>query len=78
MGPRDIFDGVLLVVLAIVLYLDRNGRSPSLDPLRAGIEALLSLDTAVYLVVAGVLGAAFVGYIAVYLPYKQSENPQRR
>lgn len=78
MQPRDIFDGILLVALGLVLFFERQAGSLSLDPLRSGLEVLLALDVVVYLVVAGAIGVVFVGYIAVYLPYKQSENASRR
>lgn len=77
MQPRDVFDVVLLVVLAVALTLERYGVSGALGTPGRAVEAVLSLDAAVYLVIAGVLGVAFVGYIAVYLPYKQSENTPR-
>ncbi len=77
MQPRDVFDGVLLVVLAVVLALDRYGTGGALGTPEAAVRTVLSLDVVVYLVIGGVLGVAFVGYIAVYLPYKQSGNVSR-
>jgi len=77
MQQRDRFDLVLLVVLAVVLTLERYGTSGAIGTPGAVADAVLSLDVVVYLVVGSVLGVAFVGYIAVYLPYKQSENAPR-
>lgn len=77
MHARARFDLLLLVGLAAVLFADRTGFSLSTDLFWAVVDTILSLDPAVYLVLGGVLGVLFVGYIAVYLPRKQSENVPR-
>lgn len=77
MHPRDLFDGVVIAVLLVAIYLHLYGPTLYLDRVLAVIEALLNLDVAVYLVLAGILGVVFVGYIAIYLPYKHSQNPAR-
>ena len=77
MQPRDVFDVVLLVVLGVALTLDQYDVCGALSTPGAAVEAAPSLDVAVYLVIAGIFGVAFVGYIAVYLPYKQSETTTR-
>ena len=77
MDPRDIFDACLLVVLVVTLFVEQSGTSFSTELLQSAIHATVSLDLAVYLVIGGVLGVAYVGYIAVYLPRKQTENAPR-
>jgi hypothetical protein len=74
MEPRDVLDGLLVALLGGVLYL--RVIRPSLSGERFDTLAgfLLNLDTVVYLVVAAVFGVVFVGYIAVYLPRKQSRE----
>lgn len=74
MQPRDIFDGVLLVLLAAIVYVELFGLSFSEARLDTVIEAISSLNIAIYLVVAGMIGVVFVGYIAIYLPVKQSRD----
>lgn len=77
MRPRDLFDALLVTLLAVSLYGGATGFSPSPELFWRAVEAVLGVDIAVYLVFAGVLGVAFVGYIAVYLPRKQSGNAPR-
>lgn len=75
MEPRDVFDGVVVSLVAVVVYVEIFGFGLSRERLRTILEALLAIDIAVYLVVAAVLGVAFVGYIAIYLPQKYSRQP---
>jgi len=72
MEPRDLFDVLLVAILGAAAYADLFGSPFSLWRLRAVVDTVLGLDVTVYLVVAGILGVAYVGYIAVYLPRKQS------
>lgn len=76
MQPRDVFDGLLLAVLGVVVYAEVVGPSVSYERMRRVVETLLNINIAIYLVVGGVLGVAYVGYIALYLPRKQSNNLQ--
>jgi len=69
--PRDIFDGLLVAGLAAVLYLRVVGPTLSGDRVDALLALLAGVDVVVYLVLAALLGAAFIGYIAVYMPRKQ-------
>jgi len=77
MEERDVFDVVLVVIFALVFSLDRYATVGSIGRPGAVIDVVRSLDIAVYLVIAGILGVVFVGYIAIYLPYKQSETTSR-
>ena len=74
MEPRDVFDGLLIALLAVLSYVHIYGLSFSRDRLDALIEAVASIDVVVYIVIAGMIGVAFVGYIAIYLPQKQSRD----
>jgi hypothetical protein len=74
MTPRDLFDALLFVVLGAALAVGSGAVSLSTDLLGAVVDALLGQSVAVYLLAGGVLGIVFVGYIAVYLPWKQSES----
>lgn len=76
MGPRDVFDGILLALVGVALYVHFFGASLSMDRVDTLVGVLLAIDFRIYLVGAGVLGILFVGYIAVYLPRKQSGNFQ--
>lgn len=72
MQPRDVFDGLLIGLLAVLSYVHVYGLSFSRDRVDALIEAVTSIDLVVYIVIAGMIGVVFVGYIAIYLPQKQS------
>ncbi len=74
MEPRDVFDGLLFGLLAVIAYVHVFGLSFSRARLDKLVEAVTSLNIAVYLVVAGIIGVVFVGYIALYLPQKQSRD----
>lgn len=78
MEPRDVFDGLLVCLIAVVTYLEVFGFGISSDRIDALVEAVLGQDLTVYLVLAGILGVAFVGYIAVYLPKKYSQTAPER
>jgi hypothetical protein len=76
MQPRDVFDGFLIAVLGIVAYVEIVGPSVSYKRMQVVIEAILNINIAIYLVIGGILGVAYVGYIVLYLPRKQSKNIQ--
>ncbi len=78
MEPRDLFDGLVIVLVAVVVYLEVFGFALSPERLGVIIEVLMGLDLTVYLVVAGIFGVAFVGYIAIYLPQKYSRTSPDR
>jgi len=74
MEPRDVFDGVLLVLVTVVAYWEVFGFGLSRARLETIVSTILGLDLTVYLVAAGILGVAFVGYIALYLPQKHGKR----
>lgn len=77
MEPRDVFDGILLAVLGVILYLHIIGPSFSATRVQTLADVLLGLDLVFYLVFAALLAICFIGYLFVYLPQKQSKNPTR-
>jgi hypothetical protein len=77
MEVRDLFDVVLVVCVAILLYVEVSVTQPSLRDLSLIVEVLTGLSVAVYLVFAGILGLLFVFVITVYIPQKQSQKTTR-
>ncbi|MEF8783727.1 MAG: hypothetical protein V5A39_12430 [Haloarculaceae archaeon] len=77
MRPRTIFDIALAALLAVSLSVASSGVTFSAGLFWAMVEAVLSIDITIYLIVAGVFGTLYVSYIAIYLPRKQSENTPR-
>lgn len=77
MQPRDVFDGLLLASLGVILYLHLIGPSFSSARVQTVIDVLLGLELIFYLVIAGVVAICFLGYLFIYLPQKQSKNPTR-
>jgi hypothetical protein len=79
MKPRDIFDVVLVVLVAVTLYVEVYGTSTAGSGSIFGIiDVLLNIDPIFYLIIGGVLGVGFVTYITIYLPQKHSQNASRR
>lgn len=78
MEPRDVFDGALVGLIAVVAYWEVFGFGVSRDRLDAIVATVLGLDLTVYLVVAGLFGVVFVGYIAIYLPQKYGQRAADR
>lgn len=78
MEPRDVFDGALVALAAIVAYWEVFGFGLSADRLDAVIATILGLDVTAYLIVAGFFGVLFVGYITIYLPQKYSKRAGER
>lgn len=75
MTPRDIFDLVLVVLVAVALYVQFYGTSTSgLGTVGDIVDAVRDIDPIYYLVVGGVLGVVFVSYITIYLPQKHSRR----
>jgi len=77
MEPRDVFDGLLVAILGILVYVRIIRPSLSGERFDTVVEALLSLDLVFYLVLAAILGVGYVCYIVLYLPQKQSQHNQQ-
>ncbi len=74
MQPRDVFDGIVVALVAVVVYLEVFGFGLSTDKVDAVVAALQSLGLEVYLVVAGIFAIFFLGYIVIVLPQKYSTD----
>ncbi|MFB6074790.1 MAG: hypothetical protein ABEJ89_07240 [Haloarculaceae archaeon] len=74
MDGRDLFDLLLVAFVALLGYVKTFGFA---DP-AASLDDILSLfsevDMRVYMVLGGVFGIIFVGYIAIYLPKKAARE----
>lgn len=77
MRPRTAFDIALVALLAVSLSVAFSGISFSAGLFWAMVDAVVGIDITIYLIVAGAIGALYVGYIAIYLPQKQSRNRSR-
>ena len=77
MQERDVLDLLLVVVLAVVAYVETYGLADPAATLDEIVATLAAVDVQIYLVLGGVLGIAFVGYIAIYLPKKDSGRSMR-
>lgn len=77
MEPRDLFDGALIFLIAVVAYLEVFGFGVSRERLAAILSVLTNQDPAVYLVMAGFFAVFFLGYVALYVParYGRSRGP---
>lgn len=73
MQPRDLFDVVLVVLVAVALYHQFYGLTNARG-LTAIQEAFQAINPVYYLVVGGIFGILFVSYIAIYLPNKHSQD----
>jgi hypothetical protein len=78
MEPRDVFDVALVVLIALVAYWEVFGFGLSRERVDAIVATVLGLDLTVYLVVAGLFGVVFVGYITIYLPQKYGRRAPDR
>ena len=77
MQERDVLDLLLVVVLAVVTYVESFGLADPVATLDEILAILLAIDVQVYLVLGGVLGIGFVGYITIYLPKKTASQSVR-
>lgn len=74
MEPRDVFDGILLAILGVILYLHIIGPSFSTTRVQTVVDVLLGLNFIFYLVFAALLAICFIGYLFIYVPQKQSKK----
>lgn len=74
---RDVVDGLLVVVLAAVTYVEQFGLSAQLASVSALVRALSEVQFGVYLVTAAVFGVFFVGYLTVVQPRRDANRTAR-
>jgi uncharacterized membrane protein len=74
MDSRELFDAVLVVVAGLVAYTETFGFADPRATISEIFSILANLDVRVYLVLGGLFGIVFVGYIVVYLPQKDART----
>ena len=74
MQPRDLFDGLLVAIFSVILYLEVIGLTISTDSVESILTAVRSIDAAILLAIGGALGAFFLAFITLYVPQKQRTN----
>jgi len=78
MDRRVLFDAVLVVLGGFVAYTETFGFADPRTTIREIPTVLATLDVQVYLVLSGIFGIAFVGYLVVYLPQKDARTIRSR
>jgi hypothetical protein len=74
MDSRELFDLVLVVVAGVVAYTETYGFADPRGTIWEIAGTLTDLDIRVYLVLGGLLGVMFVGYLVVYLPRRDAQT----
>ena len=77
MQERDVLDLLLVAIVGALAYVETFGLADPAATVDEIVAVLLTIDVRVYLVVGGVFGIAFVGYITVYLPRKDAARSVR-
>ncbi len=78
MDRRVLFDALLAVVGGLLAYTETFGFADPRATIREIVSILSNLDVRVYLVLSGLFGIAFVGYLVVYLPQKDARTIRPR
>jgi hypothetical protein len=74
MDSRELFDALLVVIAGLLAYTETFGFADPRATLREILSILATLDVRVYLVLSGLFGIVFVGYLVVYLPQKDART----
>jgi len=74
MDSRKLFDVALVVVGGLVAYTETFGFADPRATIRVILSVLRTLDIRVYLVLSGLFGIIFVGYLVVYLPRRDART----
>jgi hypothetical protein len=72
MDSRVLFDAVLAVIAGLLAYTEMYGFTDPSATIWEILRRLANLDIRVYLVLGGLFGIVFVGYLAVYLPWRDA------
>jgi len=78
MDRRVLFDALLVLVGGLVAYTEMFGFADPRATIREILTVLATLDVRVYLVLSGLFGIVFVGYLVVYLPQKDARTIRPR
>lgn len=77
MRKRDVLDLLLVAILAILAYVESFGLSDPIATIDDIIALFIAVDVEIYLVLGGVFGIVFLGYLTVYLPKKEANRSIR-
>ena len=77
MRERTLFDLILILVAAILAYTETFGWADPLANLSKILGLFAAIDVRAYLVLGGLLGIVFVGYLVAYLPKKEAQRSIR-
>ncbi|MCU4800536.1 hypothetical protein OB920_09155 [Halobacteria archaeon HArc-gm2] len=78
MQERDVLDLFLVAVLAVLTYVEAFGLADPIATVDEILAIFAGIGVEVYLVLGGLFGIVFVGYLTVYLPKKDASQPVRR
>lgn len=78
MRERDVLDLVLVVILAILAYVESFGLADPIATVDDIVALFANVGIEIYLVLGGISGIVFVGYLTIYLPKKTASEPPRR
>ena len=74
MDSRVLFDAVLAVVAGSLAYTETYGFADPRATIWEILRTLSTLDIRVYLILGGLFGIVFVGYLVVYLPQRDART----
>ncbi len=77
MRERDVFDLLLVAAVGIAAYVRTYGMADPIATFDEIATTLAAVDQTVYLVLGGVVGIFFVGYLVLYLPQKDASRTAR-
>lgn len=72
MQERDVLDLILIGLLAVASYVETFGLADPVATFDEILAVLATLDIRIYLVLGGICGIMFVGYLTIYLPKKDA------
>jgi len=77
MRDRTLFDLVLVLAAGILAYTETFGWADPVANLDQVLGVFAAIDVRAYLVLGGLLGVVFVGYLVAYLPKKEATRSVR-
>ncbi|WP_225335610.1 hypothetical protein [Halomicrobium urmianum] len=77
MRERDVFDLLLVAAVGVAAYVQAFGMADPIATFDELVTTLAAVDEGVYLVLGGVVGIFFVGYLVLYLPKKDAGRAPR-
>ena len=77
MQERDVLDLLLVAVLGVLAYVESFGLADPIATVDELVAVLAAVDVRAYLVLGGVFGIVFLGYLTIYLPSKDARRSLR-